>query len=46
MYAVSKGTVVSQDIAAGELVDKGTVIRLKLVDTDLETGDNVDVVED
>ncbi|MBO5418324.1 MAG: PASTA domain-containing protein [Clostridia bacterium] len=46
MYAVSRGTVVEQDIMPGEIVDKGTVISLRLVDNDMESGDNVDVVED
>jgi stage V sporulation protein D (sporulation-specific penicillin-binding protein) len=46
MYAISRGTVTEQDIMPGELVDKGTVIKLKLVDTDMESGDNVDVMED
>lgn len=46
MYAINKGTVVSQDIAPGELVEKGTVIKLKLVDTDIENNNNVDVLEE
>ena len=46
LYAVQNGTVSEQDIAPGTLVDKGTVISLKLVDTELENMDNVNVVED
>lgn len=45
LYAVSKGTVIKQDIPAGELVDKGTVIRLSLENRDLESSENVGVVE-
>lgn len=45
LYAISRGTVIEQDIPAGELVDKGTVITLELEERNLETNENVGVIE-